>query len=65
MTDIAEIMARAMLQSLRDAKAGIAYTGYRVSTGEVDLESFARAALTALQESGYVVVPVVPTEEMQ
>lgn len=51
MTDIADIMAKAIL-------------GAMVDTHSRQAAKCAQAALTALQESGYVVVPVVPTEEM-
>lgn len=69
MSDIVEIMARAICIDVGELPDSI--DGGLIMRGREGVrpncegyESTARAALTALEEKGYVVVKKVPTEEM-
>ncbi len=70
MTDLVEVLARAIYDEADSGRYGGHLSDYRFHDGRTcldgawDLNAFARAALTAIETAGYRVVPVEPTAEM-
>lgn len=60
MTNIVELMARAEAQRMGCAWSGMC----DADNTECDCRANIRATLTALQDAGYAIVPVEPTDDM-